>query len=249
LLSCIPSPRKSSVGREIRTRTGCTCVGDRRKTPFFYNHTKDTYDAGKRKAAAESRVHFLDHGITAGIPCYDNRPGLYLGRMIVAPDLRPCFPNSNGKSRHAVYDRFPYREHQVGRMVTSFGGNWVPVLASAQNPNPILLRVPPAFDQPVRANTGLTVTAHGSNQAGSRWSSGFANFTIARHGRMASLSVVGVYEDMLHKHRLLHEGCGSLVRAVERGRETANARYDVYWTTLWGSPQWCTSALSGASRP
>jgi hypothetical protein len=49
---------------------------------------------------------------------------------------------------------------------------------------------------------------------------------------MASMSVVGDKGDKLHKHRLLHEGCGALARAVVRGSETANTRYDVYWMAL-----------------
>ena len=150
----------------------------------FHEHTKDAFLAAQRAEAAESRVHFLNADVTAGIPSYTNRPGLYLGRLTVAPDLRPWCPSSNGQMRLAVYVRFPYRECQVHEMATSMGGDWAKMPAAVATPDPVLLRVPPAFDQPIRHNTGWTVTAPGTNRLGSSWSNSLANFTIYKHGRM-----------------------------------------------------------------
>jgi hypothetical protein len=138
--------------------------------------------------------------------------------------------------RLAVYVRFPYRECQVHEMATSMGGDWAKMPAAVATPDPVLLRVPPAFDQPISHNTGWTVTAPGTNRLGSSWSNSLANFTIYKHGRMASMSVVGDKGDRLQKHRLLHEGCGVLARAVVRGSEQANTRYDVYWMALDDQP-------------
>jgi hypothetical protein len=190
-------------------------------------YTVAAYDvASSCPEAYESAVLFTARHLTAE---FEYRGCLAVGSLLAS--RRPDAIVTGGQYSIRVVYEWP----DLGAQVTSMGG--AKITTNDHPPNAAVLTIP------AHASGGIDqepwrIYPTGYDTEGADFTNAMQAYTIYQTGRCSSLSPVeyppGTPQGKRLKHRLLHEGCGHLVRAVKG--EVANTRYVVQYMGGCSSP-------------
>jgi hypothetical protein len=186
--------------------------------------TKEAYKAAGDDTAYESRALFrLDQP-----PGYMKRLRLEAGNIIVSPRRVP----GNRADLTAAWLRWDWPNRLIGRLLTTLGGDAVP-LASSHSVEHIVLSIHASSSEST-GNWDFYPPCH--TEVPDTWSDALVNYTCFNGGAAASYSidapdfpgdVGGKALGQKLQHRLLNEGCGFLARAVPCLEATT--RYHVWY--------------------
>jgi hypothetical protein len=192
-------------------------------------YTAAAYDvASNCLEAYESAVLFTaaDHHLTAE---FEYRGCLAVGSLLAS--RRPDAIATGGQYSIRVVYEWP----ELGAQVTSMGGD--KITDNVYSPNAAVLNIPAHVSGGIDQKP-WRIYPTGYNTEGANFTNAMQAYTIYQTGRCSSLSPVeyppGTLVGKRLKHRLIHEGCGHLARAVEG--ELANTRYVVQYMRGCSSP-------------